>query len=315
MLSHFPSKSQILVSPDSAEDVDKTILPASFRPDHQGTGDSRKFLEISSRAAMNAKTTSLASLACSVLERILLSFSYEQEEAATRGATANYNLENCLSFAQQAIPDFLGHIRGKNVLDYGCGLGWQSVRMALSGAKSVTGFDLDEKRLNYARQLASASGASHNTNFISELPKEQFEVTVSLCSFEHFANPEQELRKMSDLTECNGYILIAFAEPWFSHSGSHMNDYIRIPWINLLFPERVVMQARRKYRQDGAQRYEAVVGGLNKMSVSRFERIIQRSGLKVVHKRLYPTLGIPLVIHVPVIRELLTSACACVLNK
>lgn len=267
------------------------------------------------RSSLNLTPGFISSLASDMLARVLLSFSYKQQESTSRGATANYNLENCLDFAKETIPNFLTYIQGKRVLDYGCGLGWQTVKMALSGADFVTGVDIDQRRLKHARELASVSRVGAKTKFTSTLPKEQFEVTVSLCCFEHYADPQNELRNMVGLTDRGGLILLAFAEPWFSHSGSHMNDFFKIPWVNLLFPEKAVLQARCKYRQDGAERYEEIVGGLNRMSVSRFERIIRQSGLRVVHKRVYPTRALPVVVHVPVIRELLTYACACVLEK
>jgi 2-polyprenyl-3-methyl-5-hydroxy-6-metoxy-1,4-benzoquinol methylase len=39
------------------------------------------------------------------------------------GGTANYSLTNCLDFARKTVPAFDDKIRGKRVLDYGCGFG------------------------------------------------------------------------------------------------------------------------------------------------------------------------------------------------
>jgi hypothetical protein len=50
------------------------------------------------------------------------------------------------------------------------------------------------------------------------------------------------------------------------------------------------------------------------MTVARFEGIIATSGMKVEFYRNYATCGIPLVTSIPVIRELLISACTCILR-
>jgi hypothetical protein len=75
------------------------------------------------------------------------------------------------------------------------------------------------------------------------------------------------------------------------------------------------MSVRSLYRTDGAQRFVEIEGGLNQMSVAKFERIMRSSGMRIESLTLWPTKGLPLVTGVPVLRELLTSACSCVLQK
>jgi hypothetical protein len=62
-----------------------------------------------------------------------------------------------------------------------------------------------------------------------------------------------------------GCVLITFFEPWLSPYGSHMSHFTRVPWINVLFSERTVMNVRSLFRSDGATRYEDVEGGLNRI--------------------------------------------------
>jgi hypothetical protein len=50
------------------------------------------------------------------------------------------------------------------------------------------------------------------------------------------------------------------------------------------------------------------------MTVARFERIIRDSGLEIEFARNYATKGIFAVAKTPVLRELFTSACTCVLK-
>jgi 2-polyprenyl-3-methyl-5-hydroxy-6-metoxy-1,4-benzoquinol methylase len=205
--------------------------------------------------------------------------------ANRHGATANYNINNCLDFAKETIPNFVDLIRDRAVLDYGCGHGWQAVAMALNGASRVCGVDIREDLLEQGRRLAEKYAVQDKVQFTS-CPTDLFDVVISLSAFKHFSHPEKELAQIAYLVRPGGLVVISFAEPWYSHSGSHMNDFIRIPWINLLFSEKVVLKVRQRYRDDGAKRYEDVIGGLNRMSVARFKRIILNSGMEVCDLRL-----------------------------
>jgi hypothetical protein len=93
-----------------------------------------------------------------------------------------------------------------------------------------------------------------------------------------------------------------------------MDGFTRLPWVNLLFPERDVMAVRSLYRHDGATRYEDIEGGLNRMTVARFERLMQESGMRVESLRLFSVKGLPAVTKIPIVRELMTAACSAVLT-
>jgi 2-polyprenyl-3-methyl-5-hydroxy-6-metoxy-1,4-benzoquinol methylase len=54
----------------------------------------------------------------------------------------------------RAFPDFPGLIAGKDVLDFGCGEGWQAVAMAQRGARFVLGLDSNANTLAKACRLA-----------------------------------------------------------------------------------------------------------------------------------------------------------------
>jgi len=93
-----------------------------------------------------------------------------------------------------------------------------------------------------------------------------------------------------------------------------MGGFCRLPWVNVLFPEKAVMRVRSLYRSDGAMRYEDVEGGLNRMTVAKFERLMKTSGAKVRTLKRHPVKGLPMVSQVPVVREFMTAACSCILE-
>lgn len=61
----------------------------------------------------------------------------------------------------RSIPDFCGDLKGKKLLEIGCGNGWISLRFAMSGAR-VWGCDISPKVLEVARRYAHAASLEIN---------------------------------------------------------------------------------------------------------------------------------------------------------
>jgi SAM-dependent methyltransferase len=245
-------------------------------------------------------------------ERLLLLFSRRVLAPPLSAATHLYTLENALDYSKRMIPDFPERIRGKSVLDYGCGPGWQAVAMRQAGARSVHGLDINNEWLDQARTLASRAT---NVTFGKEPASEQYDVVISLGSMEHFREPGKELARMCSLAREE--VIVSFAEPWYSPYGTHLNGTTKVPWLNLMFSERTLMNFRNLYPDgsDGAKRFEDIRGGLNRMTVKRFERLIGSvSGMKVEYLQLRGVKGLDLVTKVPALRELMTTALTCILR-
>ncbi len=64
------------------------------------------------------------------------------------------------------IRELAGDLRGKRVLDYGCGAGLFTAYAARQGAKAVVGVDAEETALTAARLLADQHGVSSVCTFI-----------------------------------------------------------------------------------------------------------------------------------------------------
>jgi len=86
---------------------------------------------------------------------------------------------------------FLGDLRGKRVLEVGCGDGTNAVLMALRGAQ-VVGLDLSSRALDAATQKAAAHGISERVRFerkpvevFAEESGEQFDVICGWAVLHH----------------------------------------------------------------------------------------------------------------------------------
>jgi 2-polyprenyl-3-methyl-5-hydroxy-6-metoxy-1,4-benzoquinol methylase len=247
-------------------------------------------------------------------ERVLLAFCRPVNAPPLPTPSGTYTLDNALDYALKTVPCLLDLIRSKTVLDYGCGQGYQAVALARSGAARVFGLDINDTWIDSGRSLAASAGVT-NVTFGKSPDAETYDVIVNLSAIEHFRDPAREVQNMLKMTRER--LVISWAQPWYSPYGTHLDGTTRIPWLNLIFSEKTLMNVRNLYPDgsDGASRFEDVRGGLNKLTVRRFERIIGSvKRFEVEYFRLFGVKRVPLVTKVPVLRELMTSAAACVLR-
>jgi SAM-dependent methyltransferase len=247
-------------------------------------------------------------------ERLLLAVCRPVEAPSLSVPTVTYTLDNALDFAIRMIPGFRQRIQGKTVLDYGCGPGWQAVAMRRAGASHVHGVDINDDWLSHGRDLAAASGVDGVT-FAKTTAAEKYDIVLSLGAMEHFGEPGRELARMCSYTAQE--LLISFAEPWYSPYGTHLNGTTKLPWLNLWFSEKTVLNVRNLYPDgsDGARRFEDIRGGLNRMTVRHFEKLAAAApGMRVEQLILHSVKRVPLVTQVPVLREMMTGAITCILK-
>jgi hypothetical protein len=132
---------------------------------------------------------------------------------------------------------------------------------------------------------------------------------------EHFDEPRLALNAMAAALRPGGLILLTFGPPWWAPYGAHMRYFCPIPWLQLWFSEKTVMTVRARYRHDGARRYAEVEGGLNKLSLRAFERIVRTSGLRLIECRYVAAKKMHFMTRIPVIRELATVVVTAVLAR
>ena len=83
-----------------------------------------------------------------------------------------------------------------------------------------------------------------------------------------------------------GELAIGFGPLWKSPYGGHIKYMTRLPWAHLLFSETVILRERERFFPDQrARHYGEIVGGLNQMTLARFESIIAANRLERVYFR------------------------------
>lgn len=177
-------------------------------------------------------------------------------------------------------------LRGKSVLDLGSGNGSTCVWAAQNGAHRVVGADVqgvEEEQERLEREYPELLDAVEFRQIAdhADFGEEKFDIVLSKNTFEHVADPESYVRTMRSAVAPGGKVVIGFSPLWKSPWGGHIGFMTQFPWAHLLFPEDVIMAERRRFRPDEhATRFEEILGGLNRMTLARFEQVMAASGLK-----------------------------------
>ena len=123
-------------------------------------------------------------------------------------------LENALVFRH------VGGIRGKTVLDVGCGTGLYSIRLSEGGA-DVTAVDISLKMIEIARRKAQDRGQYiwYDEADMAKLPYENrtFDMVVSITALEFAADPLLALMEMARVLRPGGKLVVGVLNndsPW-----------------------------------------------------------------------------------------------------
>ena len=200
-------------------------------------------------------------------------------------------------------------VSGKRVLDFWCGFGDQAGAIAASFNAHVTGLDILES------DLAEAQRRYPSIRFVSKIPHgERFDVVISQNSMEHFPDPLATLNEMKDLLSPGASLLITFGFPWWHPYGSHCRFFCRLPWLQVWFSEQTIVRVRSRYRDDGATRFNEAEGGLNKMSLRKFNRLIRECGFKIRSLEYRGIKQQHWLTRIPLVREFCTGQITAVLG-
>jgi hypothetical protein len=117
---------------------------------------------------------------------------------------------------------------------------------------------------------------------------------------------------MYSLLKPGGFVRVSFGPTWYHPYGGHL--FSVFPWAHLIFSEEALIRWRAHFRQDGARRFHEVSGGLNGMTIGRFERLVRKSGFRLESLETVPISKIR-ALHNRLTREFTTAIVRCKLVK
>lgn len=169
-------------------------------------------------------------------------------------------------------------LKDKVVIDFGCGSGVDAVEIAKRGAKRVVGLDIRENALAEARENARQAGVEALCSFSTEVT-EKADIILSVDAFEHFDDPGKILKVMRNLVKDDGCVIAAFGPTWYHPLGGHL--FSVVPWAHLIFTEKALIRWRSDFKTDGATRFNEAEGGLNQMTIRRFQKLVEDSAFRM----------------------------------
>ena len=220
---------------------------------------------------------------------------------------AEWEFEQSKRLNRYYLPeiDLLKEIQGKTILDIGAGSGGKTTFYALNGAKRLTGIDTEERFIMQARDFASSKNA-RDIDFIvanaevMPFQNASFDMCVMNDVFEHLSKPEVVLKEVNRVLKPHGKVFIN-SPPYFHPYGAHLTDLIGIPYVHLLFPEPVLINAYKKLALETKSAEKRInlrfgivdnreqITYINKMTIARFEEIIRNQDrFKTILYKLIP---------------------------
>ncbi|MER3402147.1 MAG: class I SAM-dependent methyltransferase [Armatimonadota bacterium] len=222
------------------------------------------------------------------------------------------------------MPD----LRGKKVLDLGCGHGSLCVDMAKAGATRVVGVDLDPRRIEFAqrnleRNFPDLLGrVEFHLIDIAQLPEDGFDLMTSKDTFEHVMDLPAVLSAMHARLKPGGRLYAAIGPLWNSPFGDHDTVKkiigINLPWAHRVLTARWVLHKVSQKIGRHLQSYRDL--GLNMLSFREYREILFHAGFEVElfrpNNSRHPVLrAFALLAKVPFLTEYFTHNLYCILRK
>ncbi len=238
-------------------------------------------------------------------------------------------------------------VRGKDVLDFGCGGGDLSFLMIELGASSAVGIDLNKRDIEIATQRKQGEPVSFiqaSNTYQVDLSDAAVDVIACFDVMEHIMEYEAIMGEWHRVLRPGGRVLIHW-QPWFHPYGHHGQSYIPIPWVHVFLNNRqrtevcarlvelpefnppwwdIDKQGNRINRfRDALESGEADKEGfLNKLTMWRFEALCDKLGFDIEQKTLSSFQGPHLVrgissvlTRIPRVREFFTANAVYQLSK
>jgi ubiquinone/menaquinone biosynthesis C-methylase UbiE len=120
----------------------------------------------------------------------------------------------------------LGEVRGKRILEVGCGGGQNSIVLTKWGA-ICTGVDPSDAQLAHARKLAQEHGVevqftSGKAEDLGDFPAESFDLVLSSYAFDYVTDIQRAYREVWRVLKSGGPFVFCQSHPWFQAVGWHL---------------------------------------------------------------------------------------------
>lgn len=240
-------------------------------------------------------------------------------------------VDNSATYVLPFISRTLKPGNGINVLEIGCGEGGVLKPFADQGCYCV-GVDLNGARIALANNFLADEVAAGRMKLLTKNVYDQdfvqeyagfFDLIVMKDAIEHIPEQEKFIPHITKLLKPSGQIYFGFP-PWYMPFGGHQqicDNKIAsmLPYYHIL-PRPVYRGILKLFGEPQGNIKELMDIWDTRITIERFERIINKSGLKVLQKQHYlinpiykykfglkPRRQSPLISAIPYVRDFLTT--------
>ena len=186
---------------------------------------------------------------------------------------------------------------GRDVLAVGRGAGAVAIELAARGAGRVVALDMAPRLLALTRRRVPSAGsasspppelACYDDTRLAALADEGFDVVLASDAFRSYGAPrdsahvEERALLLARCLRPGAVLAVRFGPAWRSPYGGGVDSLL--PWAHLVFPEKVVLAEFRRVRPGSfATTFDDL--GINRITLRRFRRAIDRTGLECLRFR------------------------------
>ncbi len=137
------------------------------------------------------------------------------------------NFNDCIE--TPILLSMLPDVRGKSVLDIGCGMGQHARQYADMGAKSVLGVDISEKMLAHARQHFSAPNITYRRLALEDIHTlgSKFDLITSSLVFDYAEDLGTLIADVYRLLRDGGHFVFSMSHPMATAWDGQYDRYTR----------------------------------------------------------------------------------------
>lgn len=196
-------------------------------------------------------------------------------------------------------------IKGKTIVDFGCGWGGETLYLSEQGFGRVYGVDINEEALNQARSFAGRSATFlHGTK---EIPSGTVDYVFSTHVFEHVFNMNEVLVELYRILKHGGHVHSIFGPLFYSPYGCHFYWAGLFPWSHLIMGRRWLLKRIASVRRDPFKDQSWDELGLNRITFEMFSAHVIQSAFDVEILKPLPVRGLTFATRLPVFKKYLTG--------
>lgn len=148
---------------------------------------------------------------------------YDQETFFEKYAQMSRSKEGLIAAGEwETLKTILPDLKGKHLLDLGCGYGWHCIYAMEQGATKAVGIDISQKMLEVAKEKTPFKQVEYIQAAMEdfEAPAASFDVVLSSLALHYIANFDVVVKKVHHCLKQGGNFVFSVEHPLFTAYGT-----------------------------------------------------------------------------------------------